>query len=468
MATESITESWLKKHVPITAGGAAPAPQPNARPRRVFDLSLPGFGVVIGARFATFIARGRVEVEENRKKKTVRRDVTIGRWQHVGAGEDKSERWTEAKARKRAMHELGKIAHGEDPVELDAAPSGPTLRDGLAIHLSNMRKTGGKGRLSNGEQMPCSAGSIRNVEDEVTSHLVDWLERPIVELTALELTKVVAAVLKKTKPRAGTVNPPGAALAKRLMRHVSAIWESTDALHDLPGKNPACKVTTQGLAPKEARIEPGEFKAWYAKVLKLPTVRRDFNLLALHTAIRSEGLRHLEWSDVDFEGRVLHVRRAKGNRPYSIPMTKTVEEILRARQRDNAKQFALYGGDAGYVLPTVTRAKPFQVIPLAAPKEYEVDEEGKRETSLPGPHVLRKTWNSVALELRSRVPAEEREALMNHEGRGVNVRHYGFPRNWDALRESACAVERALLDQIAGRRASHVGDREPRRSRRRR
>ncbi|MDQ3339070.1 MAG: hypothetical protein M4D80_28250 [Myxococcota bacterium] len=449
MATESMTESWLKKHVPLSAGGTASDLEPDARPRRVFDTALAGYGVVIGRRFATFVARGRVaEAGE-----TIRRDVTIGRWQHFGAGEDKSERWTEARARKRAQLLLGQIDAGMDPVaDTRERSSGPTLKEGLEIHLDNMHKTGGKGRLPNGVQMPCSPGSIRNVQDEVTNHLADWLERPIVELTALELREVVKKILKETEPRAGTVNPPGAALAKRLMRHVSVIWESTDDMHDLPGKNPAAKVVTQGLAPKEARIEPGQFKEWHKDVLELPPVRRDFNLLALFTAIRSEGLRYVVWEDVDFDDHVLHVRRAKGYRPYSIPMTKTVENILRVRRRENAEQFAVYGGDAGYVLPTVTRAKPFRVIPLVSTKEYEEDDEGARETSLHGPHVLRKTWNSVAIE--ARIPAEDREALMNHEGRGVNIRHYGFPRNWDGLRDSACAVERALLDRIKGKKSS--------------
>jgi integrase len=447
MATESITEGWLKKHVPITAGGGAPELDAHARPRRVFDSTLPGFGVVIGSRFATFIARGRVEVNGE----TIRRDVTIGRWQHVGAGEDRSERWTEAKARKRAMHELGKIAHGEDPVEPEVTLNGPTLKDGLEIHVSNMRKTGGKGRLPNGEPMPCSPRSIRNVEDEVGMHLAAWLDRPIVELTALELTKLIDEVMvkQKEKPRAGTANAPGAALAKRLVRHVSAIWESTDKLHDLPAKNPAGKVTVAGLAPKKDRIERGGFVTWRRKVMALPPVRRDFNLLALHTSIRSEGLRHMTWEDVDLKERVLHVTRAKGNRPYSIPMTKTVEKILRGRRRDNKKQFALYGGDHGFVLPTVTRSKPFEVIPLSNPKQYVVDEEGNREISLLGPHALRRTWNSVAIE--ARIPPDDREALMNHEDKGVNLKHYGQPRSWDGLRESARAVEQRLLGLLSGK-----------------
>ena len=71
---------------------------------------------------------------------------------------------------------------------------------------------------------------------------------------------------------------------------------------------------------------------------------------------------------------------------------------------------------------------------------------------MPTPHVLRKTWNSVAIE--ARIPPEDREALMNHDKRGVNVRHYGFPRNWDMLRGSAQTVERRLLDQLEAKQRS--------------
>lgn len=33
---------------------------------------------------------------------------------------------------------------------------------------------------------------------------------------------------------------------------------------------------------------------------------------------------------------------------------------------------------------------------------------------------------------------------MNHEGRGVNVKHYGRSQRWDYLRECADKVEAAL------------------------
>ena len=57
-------------------------------------------------------------------------DVTIGRWQHVGAGDDKSERWTEAKARKRAQLKLGQMGAGMDPVSRDRGARQRTVAEG--------------------------------------------------------------------------------------------------------------------------------------------------------------------------------------------------------------------------------------------------------------------------------------------------------------------------------------------------
>lgn len=134
-------------------------------------------------------------------------------------------------------------------------------------------------------------------------------------------------------------------------------------------------------------------------------------------------------------------------------MTKTVEEILHRRERDNEADAMLkeLGGDHGWVLPTLSRAKNadgvYDVIAMAEAKEYELDEKtGERVKALLGPHALRKTWNSVAIE--ERVSKEDREALMNHEGLGVNVRHYGFPRSWDGLRAAAEQVEAGLWKRI--------------------
>lgn len=74
-------------------------------------------------------------------------------------------------------------------------------------------------------------------------HLAEWLDRPLVDLTALELQKACDRIERETLPRAGAVNALGRAQANKLIAHVSAIWNAADRLHDLGGKNPAKRLS---------------------------------------------------------------------------------------------------------------------------------------------------------------------------------------------------------------------------------
>jgi hypothetical protein len=93
------------------------------------------------------------------------------------------------------------------------------------------------------------------------------------------------------------------------------------------------------------------------------------------------------------------------------------------------------------------------VIPVSEVKEHRTDraredKEGRplRVLHLPGIHANRRTFNSVAIEIG--IPPEARLALMNHEGKGVNVKHYGVPQSWDFLRECAQRIEAALRERL--------------------
>ena len=155
--------------------------------------------------------------------------------------------------------------------------------------------------------------------------------------------------------------------------------------------------------------------------------------------------------------------RAKGDRPYSLPMVKTVRNILEGRKTDNATSALLspFGGDHGFVFPSLSRDMK-RVIPVAEVKErHQVtdahgqvvrDDDGEpvRVNTLPGIHVSRRTFNSVAAEIG--IDLETREALMNHSGRGVNVKHYVQTERLDHLRESAERIETALWERINGTR----------------
>ncbi len=405
---EKLTEKSVKALTP-----------PTDKPQRVvWDSTLPGFGIVIGrprsdGRVArTFIAERRV----NGKK----RRATIGK---LGEPQPSGELWNVRDARTEAQKLIGEMAAGIVPGK--PTRESVTLRQAMDLHVKNMRM---KNR---------SERSISGFQTELSRWMKAWLDRPLVELTAAELSGVADTILKKAKPRAGCVNRPGAALAKRVIVCVSACWESADAIYDLP-KNPARKLTTHDIKPRQERIPNDELPAWHAKVKTLKPIRRDLQLLAIFTGLRSESICTLRHDDVDRDRRVLHVRRAKGDKPYTIPLSDTAFEILERRRRQNDV-------DEGWVFPTVTRTGD-RITHISEPKEYRTLKGGGKARFLPGLHTLRKTFNSVAIEVG--IAQEHREALMNHAGHGVNVKAYGFPESWEHLAACTAKIEAALLARI--------------------
>lgn len=402
----------------LTEKALAEVAIPDGKTRvTIWEKSLPGFGIVVGRRSWVFIVRTRV----NGKQKL----VTIGR--HGGARPDGST-WNIPKARKAAIQVMGKLAAASGS---DGYGSSHTLRAGLELHVKNLR------RRNRSEK------TIKTIESEVSRHFAAWLDRPIVEITGETLESIFQDTLDNAKPRRGSVNPPGLALAIRLVSHISVLWNALDRKHDLPGKNPARRVERGELKPKNERINNDEFPAWYAKVLTLSPVRRDLQLFTLFTAMRASSVQPLRWEGIDFENRIAHVW-AKGDKPYSVPLSQAAMAILNRRREENS-EFDYFGGDGGWVFPSLAREKPVRVIHVAESKETE-NVDGSKVKFLPGLHPLRRTHNSVAAEIG--IITEHRERLLNHNGQGVNVRVYSRPQNWDFIAECQERISKALLARL--------------------
>lgn len=430
-----------------------------------WDPELKGFGVVVGRTGkATFVVQSRVA------GKTVKTTIGV-----AGKVREDGHAWSVQLARQRAKELLGEMASGTVPdvARKSLRPGGPTVREALELHIAKME------RGENRRRKVCSPRSIATLRGFVELHLVDYLDEPLVTLTADVIDELRTKIERTTERKAGSnpKNPPGRASSNRMIAAVSAIWRTWHKRHGLPVSNPTERLTQGSLAPRDTRVANDELPEWYAKLFaKLPKyaeangrtrsrvevmspVRRDLQLVSMFTGVRAEGVRSLRWLDIDFDEELLHIAKAKGDAPYTLPMTKTVREVLERRQVENADLFGPRGGDQGFVFPALARdAKT--VIAVAEPKERHAKRHtdgrvirtkaGKMilENYLPGTHANRRTFNSVAIEIG--IPAEARESLMNHEGRGVNVKHYGRPQNWDYLRECADKIEAALWARIRG------------------
>ena len=448
----------------LTEKSIAAIQAPTAKAQAYYwDTDLHGFGVVVGRTGRrTFVVRAPVK---GRKVK-----VKLGI-----AGEPRAPEgtWTVAAARDAAKVALGRLAGGANPnaeKRAAVAASGATLRQALEFHLEKMARGENKRRKA------CSPRSIATIRSSVNVHLVDYTDRPIVELTADTIAKVMADIERTTPRRADSNpdNPPGRAAANRILANISAIWRSWDRRYGLPVVNPTNRLQPAELKERTTRVKDAEFGDWYTRVMSLKSsIRRDLQLVAMFTGVRTDGVCHLRWEDVDFDEDLLFIARAKGDKPYSLPMVKTVREILERRRVENAASpiFAPRGGDHGWVFPSISRDQQ-RVIPVYEPKELQPQvgsdgnvvrrEDGRavRVSFLPGIHVCRRTFNSVAREIG--IVKEDREALMNHAGKGVNAKHYVQTERFEHLRACAEKIEAALWERIRGVRPARGATRKAR------
>jgi hypothetical protein len=159
MANLKLTEKSIAALAPSTTharscpGGECACPLQSY----YWDTELVGFGVVVGRTgIKTFIARAWVG--------TKRRRVKIG---VAGAPRTDGHRWTVALARVEARQLLGRMSAGEDPnagKRATSAPppgAGPTLRQAMELHVTNMRA----GR--NRRRRVCAPRSIQKIETEI-------------------------------------------------------------------------------------------------------------------------------------------------------------------------------------------------------------------------------------------------------------------------------------------------------------
>jgi integrase len=63
-------------------------------------------------------------------------------------------------------------------------------------------------------------------------------------------------------------------------------------------------------------------------VSTLSTLKRVWWLTALFTGARKGSIEAMRWQDVDLEKRLIRFQVTKGDRPYSVPMSDTLAEVL--------------------------------------------------------------------------------------------------------------------------------------------
>lgn len=375
--------------------------------RLYWDRDLPGFGIRVGrgsGPVRTFILQKEV------KGKT--RRVTIGRWPT----------WRVEEARKRARELAVAMDQGIDPNEekRERAARGVTLDEAIGYHQAAMRAK------------RCAGRSIATIREESERHLADWLDRPLASISRNECAQRHERITEKAGPYA----------ANRALQHFRAVYNSAARrFEELPDRPPTVGVTFNKVRRRREPISWSDLPDWRERVEAVDNpIRRDLQLFILFTGLRATDAKTVRWEEVNFEEGTIFRPKPKGgeDRAFTVPVSKTVLEILRRRRDEN---HLLYHDDGGWVFPS--RNIKGRVTHVAQVKEQRYDAMGKKVGHLPSPHRLRDTFATAGHE--ARLHPLDLKVLMNHSLPAGDVTEGYIRPSIEHLRECIERIANFLL-----------------------
>jgi integrase len=420
----------------FTAESVEKLPAPVDVPQFYYwDERTTGFGLVVGRTgVKTFIAVAR---ERDTGKKVKKAIGVLGQPRDEGSGV-----WTVQLARDAAERLIPEIRNGSvtrhSVAPSEDAPKGPTLRQGLQAHLSEMTK---KKR---------SEASIHTFETELTKYMSAWLDRPIVELTALVLTDLHEKIKANVRPKknANPMNAKGAPVANRVLAHISAAWNALDRL-DVKGigeRNAAKRVTKDTLDPKRQRLT--SLAEWVAKVATMKNpIQRDGLTFALYTGLRSEDVRTVRFEWVDWDAKTLRLPDPKGgaSAAFTIPLAPLPFEILERRWNSNEAEFGI--PDGGWAFPGVSAdGSPGPIGDLRQQIKSKTEEGTKTRFPEEDVHTLRREWESIGQE--EGISELDLHVLSNHSFGSRNVNSTYIAQHISHLAKCAEKIDRGITQRI--------------------
>lgn len=133
----------------------------------------------------------------------------------------------------------------------------------------------------------------------------------------------------------------GKATSNQVIRLLSAVYRWHRKVNiDLP-ESPTIVAEIHRIKARDWAYSEDELKAWWHHTTKnedkkpiekgvrtLGTIKRMWWLAALFTGARKGSLESLRWADVDLKKKVLRFRVTKGDRPYSVPISDQLADLL--------------------------------------------------------------------------------------------------------------------------------------------
>jgi integrase len=285
--------------------------------------------------------------------------------------------WSVDKAQKEAEKIIPELAQGVNHAEEKRKQKvrGITLQELLDKYLK--------------EKADLREASILDYKKKINQGFSDWLDKPINKITR----EMVSA--RRSQLTGGRDNKMR--VLRLLMKYAVVKVRALD-------ENPVDVLKDGGLWSKPTRkkrmIPSDSLKDWYESVIKLDNEKaKVYLLLLLHTGLRDQDVRYLEWKDVDFKNDCFITRDTKNHSDFTAYIAPQIKPYLRGLQALTGDNQYLFPGDSSDGVMNIPKKPIAQVC---------------KETGLEfSSHDLKRTFLTIGEA--TMIPFSLLKALANHK-----------------------------------------------------
>ncbi len=321
------------------------------------DEQVKGLLVICHKTSKTYAAQGDVR-RNGRFIRTVR--LKIERCDRMGLRE----------ARRKAMELMAQIQSGIDPT---AGPesSAITLGDTLEKYI---------------EARKLAPATVVGYRYHLDKYLKQWRKRAVADITRAEVRDLFDELKRKS----------GETTASLVMRTLRALVNEAQRFDDSITSNPVAAIRMP--QTNKRSVDELDLPIWREKVEVLNPVRRDLHIFLLFSGLRRRSATPIRRADVDLDKGMVKVRHMKSGRPFILPLSKYMCELLSKRMAEDAPL------NSPWLWPSPTS------------KSGHVEEP--REDGLPSPHAYRHLWRTYSIA--AGVPYAESALLLDQRLPGAS------------------------------------------------
>ena len=242
-------------------------------------------------------------------------------------------------------------------------------------------------------------------------HFMDWLPKPITNLTKTEVVERHRYISKSA----------GLSIANKSFRLLRAMYNFGKTINEQVS-NPVDVLTERQLwnteTSKTNRIKPNDLNSWMTYLLMIPNpVMKLYLVFILLHGLRKSEASNLQWQDIDFKNQCFTITKTKNKRPLTLPITAHAAVLL-----DHLKCYRRNE----YVFPSTSDKSDR----LTSPKK-SMDLLNKYSGTDVTPHDLRRTFASIANT--EKVSPYTLKKIINHSVRNDVTAIYTVDETEDLL-----------------------------------